>query len=519
MAEDRVTIFDTTLRDGEQSAGIGLTTQEKLEIARQLDRLGVDVIEAGFAASSPGDFEAVQTIAREVRRPVIASLARCVPGDVDQAWEAIKEAEHPRIHVFISSSDVQIMNQLRKNPEEVLEMAVESVERAKSYCEDVEFSPMDATRTDMDYLYKLLEATINAGATTINIPDTVGYTVPWEFAERITNIKRNVPNIDKVVLSVHCHNDLGLSVANSLAAVGAGVRQVEGCINGLGERAGNASLEEVIMGIETRKDVLGVTTNVDTRQIYRTSRLVSDITGFPVQPNKAIVGANAFRHASGIHQDGVLKERTTYEIMDPQSIGWPSSTLVLGKLSGRAGLRARLEDLGYHLAQDELNDAFQAFKDLADRKSEVTDADLVALMSSQRRTVDVPSVYELEHVQVTCGDRQIPTATVTLTSPEGQTVTDAGTGTGPVDAVYKAINRIVQVPNVLTEFRVDAVTEGIDAIGDVTIRIEKEGRVYVGRGSDTDIIVASAKAYMNALNRLLAVQGTQVRETADSSPD
>ena len=519
MTEDKVTIFDTTLRDGEQSAGIGLTTQEKLEIARQLDRLGVDVIEAGFAASSPGDFEAVQTIAREVRRPVIASLARCVPGDVDQAWEAIKEAEHPRIHVFISSSDVHIMNQLRKNPEEVLDMAVESVERAKSYCEDVEFSPMDATRTDMDYLYKLLEAAINAGATTINIPDTVGYTVPWEFAERITSIKRNVPNIDKVVLSVHCHNDLGLSVANSLAAVGVGVRQVEGCINGLGERAGNASLEEVIMGIETRQDVLGVSTNVDTRQIYRTSRLVSDITGFPVQPNKAIVGANAFRHASGIHQDGVLKERTTYEIMDPQSIGWPSSTLVLGKLSGRAGLRARLEDLGYHLAQDELNDAFQAFKDLADRKNEVTDADLVALMSSQRRTVDVPSVYELEHVQVTCGDRQIPTATVTLTSPEGQTVTDAGTGTGPVDAVYKAINRIVRVPNVLTEFRVDAVTEGIDAIGDVTIRIEKEGSVYVGRGSDTDIIVASAKAYMNALNRMLAVQGAQVRATEDSSPD
>ena len=519
MTEEKVTIFDTTLRDGEQSAGIGLTTQEKLEIARQLDRLGVDVIEAGFAASSPGDFEAVQTIAREVRRPVIASLARCVPDDVDQAWEAIKEAEHPRIHVFISSSDVHIMNQLRKNPEEVLDMAVESVERAKGYCDDVEFSPMDATRTDMDYLYKLLEATINAGATTINIPDTVGYTVPWEFAERISSIKRNVPNIDKVVLSVHCHNDLGLSVANSLAAVGVGVRQVEGCINGLGERAGNASLEEVIMGIETRKDILGVTTNVDTRQIYRTSRLVSDITGFPVQPNKAIVGANAFRHASGIHQDGVLKERTTYEIMDPQSIGWPSSTLVLGKLSGRAGLRARLEDLGYHLAKDELNDAFQAFKDLADRKSEVTDADLIALMSSQRRTADVPSVYGLEHVQVTCGDRQIPTATVTLTSPEGKTVTDAGTGTGPVDAVYKAINRIVRVPNVLTEFRVDAVTEGIDAIGDVTIRIEKEDNVYVGRGSDTDIIVASAKAYMNALNRLLAVQETQVRATADSSPD
>ena len=516
MQQDKVIIFDTTLRDGEQSAGIGLTTQEKLEIARQLERLGVDVIEAGFAASSPGDFEAVQTICREVRGPVIASLARCVPGDVDKAWEAIKEASHPRIHVFISSSDVQIMHQLRKNPEEILDMAVSSVERAKGYCDDVEFSPMDATRTDMDYLYQLLEAAINAGATTVNIPDTVGYAMPWEFAERISNIRRNVPNIDKVVLSVHCHNDLGLSVANSLAAVEAGARQVEGCINGLGERAGNASLEEAIMGIETRKDILGVSTNIDTRQIYRTSRLVSDITGFAVQPNKAIVGANAFRHASGIHQDGVLKERTTFEIMDPQSVGWPSSTLVLGKLSGRAGLRARLEELGYKLKQEELNVAFEAFKDLADRKREVTSADLEALMSSQRRTVDVPSIYKLERVQVTCGNHEVPTATVTLTTPDGQTVTDAATGTGPVDSVYKAINRIVQAPNVLTEFRVDAVTEGIDAIGDVTIRIEKDGGVYVGRGSDTDIIVASAKAYMYALNRLLAVEGAEAKPAEPS---
>ena len=510
MAEnDKVVIFDTTLRDGEQSAGIGLTTQEKLEIARQLERLGVDVIEAGFAASSPGDFEAVQTITREVRSPIIASLARCVPGDVDRAWEAIKDADRPRIHVFISSSDVQIMHQLRKNPEEVLDMAVSSVERAKGYCQDVEFSPMDATRTDMDYLYRLLDATINAGATTVNIPDTVGYAMPWEFAERISNIRRNVPNIDKAVLSVHCHNDLGLSVANSLAAVEVGARQVEGCINGLGERAGNASLEEVIMGIETRKDLFGISTNIDTVQIYRTSRLVSDITGFPVQSNKAIVGANAFRHASGIHQDGVLKERTTFEIMDPRSVGWPSSSLVLGKLSGRAGLRARLEELGYKLSQEELDAAFEAFKNLADRKRELTDADLEALMSSQRRTTDVPSIYQLEHVQVSCGNREVPTATVTLTTPEGSSVTDASTGTGPVDAVYKAINRIVQVPNVLTEFRVDSVTEGIDAIGDVTIRIEKDDNVYVGRGSDTDIIVASAKAYMNSLNRLLAMEGSQ----------
>ena len=509
MNEEKVLIFDTTLRDGEQSAGIGLTTEEKLDIAKQLDRLGVDIIEAGFAASSPGDFEAVKTIAKEVRHPIIASLARCVADDVDQAWEAIKDAEHPRIHVFISSSDVQIMHQLRRNPEEVLGMAVSAVERAKGYCDDVEFSPMDATRTDADYLYKLVEAAITAGATTVNIPDTVGYAMPSEFAERIRSIKENVPNIDDAVLSVHCHNDLGNASANSIAAVQQGARQVEGCINGLGERAGNASLEEVIMSIETRKDLLGVSTNVDTTQIYRTSRMVSDITGFPVQPNKAIVGTNAFRHASGIHQDGVLKERTTFEIMEAQSVGWPSNTLVLGKLSGRAGLRARLDDLGFKLDQEQLNAAFEAFKDLADRKREVTDADLEALMADQRRTVSTSDVYKLEHVQVSTGNHEIPTATISLTKPDGESVTDAATGTGPVDAVYEAINRVVQVPNVLTEFRVDAVTEGIDAIGDVTIRIEKDGKTYVGRGSDTDIIVASAKAYMNALNRLLTMEGVE----------
>ena len=512
MSDDNVIIFDTTLRDGEQSAGIGLTTQEKLVIARQLDRLGVDVIEAGFAASSPGDFEAVQAIAREVRRPVIASLARCVLPDVDAAWNAIKDAERPRIHVFISSSDVQIMNQLRKNPEEVMDMAIASVERAKSYCDDVEFSPMDATRTDIEYLYKMLEGAIAAGATTINIPDTVGYVMPWEFRERIRLIKENVPNIDKATLSVHCHNDLGQAVGNSLAAVAEGARQVEGCINGLGERAGNAALEEVIMALETRKDLYGVSTNVNTRQIYRTSRLVSDITGFAVQPNKAIVGANAFRHASGIHQDGVLKDRTTFEIMDPQSIGWPSNELVLGKLSGRAGLRSRLDDLGYHLDQDNLNEAFELFKNLADRKPEVTNADLVALMSSQRRIADVPAVYSLEHVQVTCGNHDVPTATVTLVDSDDNSSTDAAIGTGPIDAVYKAINRIIDVPNRLTEYRVDAVTEGIDALGDVTIRIEKDERAYVGRGSDTDIIVASAKAYMNALNRLIATEDMRPTE-------
>ena len=509
MSQEKVIIFDTTLRDGEQSAGIGLTTKEKLEIAQQLERLGVDVIEAGFAASSPGDLEAVQSISETVRTPIIASLARCYLPDVDAAWEGVKNAARPRIHVFISSSDNHIMNLLRKNPEEVLDAAVASVERAKSYCEDVEFSPMDATRTDPDYLFKMLEAVIDAGANTVNIADTVGYTIPSEFSERIEDIKKNVPNIDKAVMSVHCHNDLGLSVANSLAAVISGVRQVEGCINGLGERAGNASLEEIIMAIETRDDLFEVSTNIDTTQIYRTSRLVSDITGFPVQPNKAIVGANAFRHASGIHQDGVIKDRSTYEIIDPKSVGWPSNSLVLGKLSGRAGLRARLEELGYNLDQEELNDVFEAFKNLADRKREVTDQDLESLMSTRRRTVDVPTIYELAHVQVSTGDHEVPTATVKITSPDGDEIIDAATGTGPVDAVYRAINRVIGVDNRLTEFRVDAVTEGIDALGDVTIRIERNSDVFVGRGSDTDIIVASAKAYMNALNRALSVDSNK----------
>ncbi|MBS20250.1 MAG: 2-isopropylmalate synthase [Chloroflexi bacterium] len=505
MAQEKVIIFDTTLRDGEQSAGIGLTTNEKLEIARQLERLGVDVIEAGFAASSPGDLEAVKAISAEIKKPIVASLARCYIPDVDAAWEGVKDAKNPRLHVFISSSDNHIMNLLRKNPEEVLETAVASVEKAKSYCDDVEFSPMDATRTDPEYLFQMLEAVIDAGATTVNIADTVGYAIPSEFAQRIEDIKSNVPNIDKAIISVHCHNDLGLSVANSLAAVKAGVRQVEGCINGLGERAGNASLEEIIMAINTRDDFFNISTDVDTTQIYRTSRLVSDITGFTIQPNKAIVGANAFRHASGIHQDGVIKDTTTYEIIDPKTVGWPSNSLVLGKLSGRAGLKSRLSELGYSIDKDDLNEIFESFKELADRKREVTDQDLESLMSSRRRIADIPVIYKLEHVQVSTGDHEVPTATVKVSNSQDEVFTDAATGTGPVDAVYQAINRVVGVDNTLTEYRVDAVTEGIDSLGDVTIRIESHGDTFVGRGSDTDIIVASAKAYMNALNRAMAV--------------
>ena len=505
MPENKVIIFDTTLRDGEQAAGATMTLEEKLEVARQLERLRVDVIEAGFPASSPGDFLAVQAIAREVRTPIIAGLAHANLDAVDRAAEALKDAARPRIHVFLSTSDIHIMHQLRKNREEIMEMAVAAVTRAKGHCQDVEFSPMDATRTEPEYLYILLEAAIRAGATTVNIPDTVGYAIPEEFARLILGIQENVPNIGEAVISVHCHNDLGLAVSNSLAAVKVGARQVEGCINGIGERAGNASLEEIVMGLATRKDFFGVTVGVDTTQLYRTSRLVSDITGFSVQPNKAIVGQNAFRHASGIHQDGMLKERTTYEIMDPRSIGIPSSSLVLGKLSGRAGLGARLQELGYHLGPEEMGQVFEAFKELADKKREVTDRDLEALMSDRRRSE--VELYRLEHVQVSCGDHEIPTATVRLRDPLGKTLTDAATGTGPVDAIYLAINRIIQVPNTLKEFTIGSITEGTDAIGDVTIRIEKGGRVYTGRGSSTDILVASAKAYLNALNKLLAIEG------------
>ena len=502
---ERVIIFDTTLRDGEQAAGGTLNIQEKLEIAQQLDKLGVDVIEAGFPASSPGDFEAVRLIAREVRRPVICALARAHAGDIDQAWEAVREAAQPRIHVFLSASDIHIMHQLKKSRDEILEMARTMVARAKRYTEDIEFSPMDASRAEPEYIYQIVEAVIDAGATTVNIPDTVGYAIPGEFGNLIEGICHRVPNISRAVVSVHCHDDLGLAVANSLEAVRRGARQVECTINGIGERAGNASLEEVVMAIKTRQDFFDLTTGIDTRQIYKTSRLVSELTGFPVQPNKAIVGANAFRHESGIHQDGVIKTPITYEIIDPRTVGIPSSKLVLGKLSGRHAFKERLSELGYSLSDDDLNRAFAAFKELADKKKEVTDRDIESLVAEEQRTIT--EVYHLDRIQVTCGDRGIPTAVVRLIGPNGQLLADAALGAGPVDAVYKAINRIVGVPNSLTEFTVKSVTEGIDAIGEVLIRIESEGVSYTGRGADTDIIVASAKAYMNALNRLLAAKG------------
>jgi 2-isopropylmalate synthase len=504
MKTGRVTVFDTTLRDGEQAAGAGLSAQEKLQIAKQLERLGVDVIEAGFPISSPGDFEAVQLIAKEIQGSTVCALSHANAEAIDRAWEAIREANRPRIHVFLSASDIHLFYQLNKSREQILEISRDMVARAKGYTDDVEFSPMDATRTEPTYIYQILEAVIAAGATTVNIPDTVGCAIPREFGDLIEGIFNNVPNIDKVVVSIHCHNDLGLAVANSLEAMRRGARQVECTINGIGERAGNASLEEIVMALKTRNDLFNLTTNIDTTQIYKTSRLVSELTGFIVQPNKAVIGANAFRHQSGIHQDGVIKKAMTYEIMDPKTVGIPASTLVLGKLSGRHAFKERLAELGHFLDEEALSHAFRAFKELADKKRAVTDRDIEALIAEELRTAS--EFYHLDHVEVSCGDHSIPTATVRLIAPDGQALADAALGTGPVDAVYKAINRIVRVPNELTEFTVNSVTEGIDAIGEVLIRIESNGVTYTGRGAAMDIIVASAKAYMNALNRLLAAK-------------
>jgi 2-isopropylmalate synthase len=513
---DKVLIFDTSLRDGEQSPGVAFNVQDKIEIALQLQKLGVDIIEAGFPASSPGDFEAVKAAAKQVRESRLAGLARAVPNDVDAAWAALEGAAAPRIHVFLSSSDIHMLHQLVKDRETVLEMARTMVARAKKYVEDVEFSPMDSTRSEREYVYRMLTECIDAGATTVNIPDTVGYTTPEEFREFILGIYENVPNIHKAVVSVHCHNDLGLAVANSLSAVRAGARQVETCMNGIGERAGNAALEEVAMALKTRADFFDLETNIKTRELYRTSRLVADLTGMTVQPNKAIIGANAFRHQSGIHQDGILKMRETYEIMDAREIGWPTgSEIVLGKLSGRHGFKARLDDLGYELRQEEFERAFAAFKELADKKPEIDDRDLEALLADERR-IEEESI-RLELLQVTCGNQLVPTATVRLITPDGRTMVHTATGTGPVDATYRAINALVGIENELTEFSVKSVTEGIDAIGEVVVRIEREGKTYTGRGADTDVIVASAKAVVQALNRALFVD-RQVDSAVRLSP-
>jgi 2-isopropylmalate synthase len=503
MNMDKVIIFDTTLRDGEQAAGGTLNIQEKLEIARQLENLGVDVIEAGFPAASPGDFAAVNTIANGVRKPVICALTHANAEAVDNAAKAIKKAAHPRIHIFLSSSEIHLVHQLKKSREEITELACNMVTHAKKYVDDIEFSPMDASRTEPAYLYQIISEVIKCGATTINVPDTVGYAIPDEFGDLIAGIFENVPNIGKTVISVHCHNDLGMATANSLQAVKNGARQVECTINGIGERAGNASLEEIVMAIKTRNDFYNLNTGIDTTQIYKTSRLVSEMTGFIVQPNKAIVGANAFRHESGIHQDGMLKMAQTYEIIDPRSIGLPASSLILGKLSGRHAFKERLAELGYTLDDTAFQRAFNAFIALADKKREVTDKDIESLLAEDKRMVT--DTYHLDRIQVTCGDRGIPTAAVRLIAPDGKVKSDAAIGTGPVDAVCVVIDKIIKVPDVkLTEFTVKSVTEGIDAIGEVLIRVESKGITYTGRGADTDIIVASAKAYVNALNRLIA---------------
>ncbi len=498
---DHLIIFDTTLRDGEQSPGASMTREEKLRIARQLERLRVDVIEAGFPASSNGDFEAVRSIAAAVRDSVVCGLARANEKDIGRCGEAIKPARAGRIHTFIASSPIHMQMKLRMTPDDVLAQAVKAVGWARQYTDDVEFSPEDAGRSEPDFLCRLLEAVIAAGATTVNIPDTVGYTMPWQFGGLIRTLRERVPNADKAVWSVHCHNDLGVAVANSLAAVMNGARQVECTVNGLGERAGNASLEEIVMAVRTRKDVFPCASRIDATQIVAASKLVSSITGFPVQPNKAIVGANAFAHESGIHQDGVLKHRETYEIMRAEDVGWNANKLSLGKLSGRNAFKTRLAELGVELASDDvLNVAFAKFKELADKKGQVFDEDLQALVSEEAVTPEREH-YRLLTLRVVSETGEIPQARIALAVGGSELHAEAN-GDGPVDAAFKAIERIAQAHAKMLLFSVNAITTGTDAQGEVTVRLERDGRVVNGSGADTDIIVASAKAYLNALNKL-----------------
>ena len=518
MAKDpgRILIFDTTLRDGEQSPGASLNLEEKLAIAHQLARLGVDVIEAGFPFASPGDFKAVNKIAQVVtgdNGPTICGLARASKRDIKACFDALSPAPKKRIHTFIATSDIHLEHKLKKSRKDVLSIVPEMVNYAKSFVDDVEFSCEDASRSDPEFLYEVIQAAISAGANTINIPDTVGFSTPSEFGKLIFDINNHVSNIDEAILSVHGHNDLGLAVANFLEAVKNGARQLECTINGIGERAGNASLEELVMALHVRKrfynkffnrseDCPTPLTAIRTEEITKTSRLVSNLTGMNVQPNKAIVGANAFAHESGIHQDGVLKNRLTYEIIDAKTVGLNDNKISLGKLSGRSAVRARLEEMGYDLSREDLNDAFARFKDLADRKREITDRDLEAIVSEQ---VQLPeSKFQLKLVQVSCGNESKPTATITLFDTEELIEnTVVALGTGPVDAVCEALNTLAKVPNELIEFSVKSVTEGIDALGEVTIRIRNNGRIYSGHSADTDVVVAAANAYVNALNRLI----------------
>jgi 2-isopropylmalate synthase len=511
---ERLTILDTTLRDGEQSPGVALAADDKLAIARQLARLRVDVIEAGFPFSSPGDYAAVRAIAEQVDGPVIAGLSRCFEGDVRQCARALEPAPRARIHVFIGTSAVHRDSQLHLTQAQVFDRVVSMTALAKTFRDDVEFSPMDASRTEPEFLADIVNASIDAGATTVNLPDTVGYATPDEWRGLIEWLRVRVPALDTVTLSVHCHNDLGLAVANSLASVRAGARQVETCVNGIGERAGNAALEEVAMATRLHPEVFRVATDLDHSQLYRTSRLVSQLTGMLVQPNKAVVGANAFAHHSGIHQDGVLKNPRTFEIMDAAEVG-AGSTLVLGKLSGRHALRSRLEQLGYALDEEELKRAFVRFKALADRKRDVTDRDLEAVVNDERRTGD--EQYQLEHLQVSCGTALRPTATVRMLLPDGASHEAAAIGDGPVDAAFRAINDVCRVEGELEEFAVQAVTAGIDAVGEVSVRLRRNGVRTSGHGADTDIIVAAAKAYVHALNRMAEGADGVERPTPETS--
>src|SRR5713101_8288845 len=511
---DRVIIFDTTLRDGEQSPGFSMNTMEKLEMARQLARLNVDVIEAGFPISSEEDFEATREVARQVgtleNAPTICGLSRVGLGDIDRCWEAVKYARKPRIHTVVATSDIHLKYKLRKSRAEVLKAAEEAVKHARAYCEDVEFSPEDASRSDFDYMCDVLDATISAGARTINIPDTVGYAIPKEWGERIASIRERLKRHEgKYVLSVHCHNDLGQAVANSVTGVMNGARQIECTINGIGERAGNASLEEIVMALRTRKDFFGVDTGVKTEEIFRTSRLLSHITGIHVQPNKAIVGENAFAHEAGIHQDGVLKEKLTYEIMRPEDIGRPSNKLVLGKHSGRHALSARLKELGFDLSGPDLDRAFKTFKALADRKKEIYDEDLVAIVTDE--VTHQVRGYELDYLHVISGTGVVPSATLRL-KKDGQVFQDSGVGDGPVDAVLLAIDAITGLKGRLLDYSLRAATSGKDAIGEVAMKVDFDGTVVSGKGASTDVIEASARAYLSAVNRVAQPTVQRIKE-------
>ncbi len=509
---DRVTIFDTTLRDGEQSPGASMNLEEKLLVAAALRDLGVDVIEGGFPIASPGDFEAVREIARQVEGPVIAGLARCNEKDIDRAWEALKEAPRARIHVFLATSAIHREFKLQMAKEEIVHRAVEGVQRAREYCENVEFSPEDAARTELDFLSEVVEKVIDVGATTVNIPDTVGYAMPEQFSTLIRHLKQHVSNIDKAVISVHCHNDLGLAVANSLAAVKEGARQVECTVNGIGERAGNCSLEELVMAIRTRHDYFPVTTDVNTKRLYPTSRLVSQVSGMHVQRNKAIVGQNAFAHEAGIHQHGVIQNRLTYEIMKPEDVGFSKSNLVLGKHSGRHALRERLVEMGYHLDDAQLKAVFESFKKLADKKKELHDADLEALIED--RIEEIVATWDMLDLHVSTGTAGLATATVYMQHSSGDKHHEAACGTGPVDAVFKAIARLTEIDAQLQEYEICSVGSGADTEGEVTVEVEHRGRRHRGRAVHKDILQASGRAFVKVINRI-AIEASRSTEFAD----